>query len=145
MFSRVLKSSITHTAAQTSSLRRTIQRALYPSTQLVANMASHSNQFKKSEKFGHLPLSTSGPQKTTLTVSHGCFEDHPFSLTTVHRETPCSGHHTSTRELPSRQRSARHSSCTVSCPTTSRHSTNKSAAPTNNTNREPAISQRTRS
>ncbi|KAJ4401144.1 NAD-dependent malic enzyme, mitochondrial [Didymella pomorum] len=30
-------------------------------------MASHSNQHKKSEKFGHLPLSTSGPQKTTLT------------------------------------------------------------------------------
>ncbi|KAJ4309889.1 NAD-dependent malic enzyme, mitochondrial [Neodidymelliopsis sp. IMI 364377] len=31
-------------------------------------MASHSNQQKNSEKFGHLPLSTSGPQKTTLTV-----------------------------------------------------------------------------
>jgi hypothetical protein len=136
---------ITSTPTRSSILQSRTSRALYQGYQLLANMASHSNQDKKSEKFGHLALSTSGPQKTILTVSHVCSGARPVSLTPVYREMPSLEPHTSTRALPSQQKSVRPLSCTVSCPTTSRHLMNKFAAPTNSTSHAPATSRRTRS
>src|SRR5690242_1860489 len=41
----------------------------FPGHNLVATMASQASNRKINDRFDHLPLSTSGPQKTTLTVS----------------------------------------------------------------------------
>lgn len=145
LMSPYIKSLITSTQVGCSILQLKTPRALYQGYQLVANMASHSKQHVRSEKFGDLPLSTSGPQKTTLTVSSACSEGHPSPLTLISREMHSLEPHTSTKELPSQQKNVQRSNYTDSYPTTSKLLTNRFDAPMNSTSHAPATLRRTRS
>ena len=140
-----VKSPVTSTQVRSYFHQSQTLGALYQGYQLGANMASHSKQHLKSEKFGHLPLSTSGPQKTTLTVSNTCSKAHPFPLIPAHREMHSLEPHTSTKALPSQQRNVQHSNCTDSSQITSKPLTSRFDEPMNSTSPAPATLRRTRS
>jgi hypothetical protein len=105
-----------------------------------ANMSSETKP-QKSAKFGHLPLSTSGPQKTTLTARFRYLHRHRMLI--PHRVMRSCEHPTSTRAQPSPETSATRSSSMASSPRTSRRSTSRCSAPTPSTARARTTSPRT--
>jgi hypothetical protein len=98
--------------------------------QHIVKMSSHTKQ-QKNKKFGHLPLSTSGPQETSLTVQHPSLSR---SVALTHpRAMHSSEHHTSTRALRSQKKSATFSNFIASSRRISRRLTSKSSAHTPST------------
>ena len=106
----------------------------------IANMSTDTKQ-QKSAKFGHLPLSTSGPQETSLTVCHA--HSSSDGANTLCRAMHFYEHPTSTRARPSPKKSAMSSSFMGSFPPMSRPSTSRSSAHTPSTAPDRATSPRT--
>jgi hypothetical protein len=107
----------------------------------TVTMSSATEQ-QKTGKFGHLPLSTSGPQKTSLTACLWKIHQEYDGLTDD-RATRSYELHISTRAQPSPKKSATPSSFMVSFRRTSSLLPSKSSAHTPSTTRDQMIWRRT--
>lgn len=115
-------------ASITTQSRHHTFRSFCVSSRKFVNMSRNAKQ-EKNEKFGHLPLSTSGPQETSLTVRTRP-EISLKSLDTdiLSREMRSSEHPTSTKAQHSQKKSAIHSSFMAFFPPIFKPSTNRSSA-----------------
>jgi len=109
----------------------------------IASMSTDTKQ-QKNAKFGHLPLSTSGPQETSLTVRHDMnTRSSSHTTDTLSRAMHFYEHPTSTRARPSPKKSAMPSSFMASFLPMFKPLTSRSSAHTPSTPPDRAISPRT--
>lgn len=113
------------------------------SSQKLMNMSPNAKQ-QKNEKFGHLPLSTSGPQETSLTVRMR----HEISLKSPDTDVPSREmrsfeRHTSTKARHSQKKNAIHSSSMAFFPLTFKLSMSRSSVHMRNTGLVRTTSPRT--